>query len=37
MSPDYDGGAGKWMKTSYVTIDGMVSYDNIGAGIWFDR
>ncbi len=34
--PDFDGGAGKWMKTDHVTIDGLLSHDNVGPGLWFD-
>jgi parallel beta-helix repeat protein len=34
--PDWDGGAGKWFHTDHVTLDGVVSYDNVGPGIWFD-
>ncbi len=34
--PDYDGGAGKWTQTDHVTIDGLVSHDNTGPGLWFD-
>ena len=35
-NPDDDGGAGKWTDTNNVTINGLISHDNIGTGLWFD-
>lgn len=32
----WEGGGGKWYITKNVVIDGMVSYNNYGPGIWFD-
>jgi PA14 domain/Right handed beta helix region len=34
--PDNDGGAGKWTMTDHVTINGLISHDNTGPGLWFD-
>ena len=34
--PDFDAGAGKWMRTDHVTIDHLLSHDNTGPGLWFD-
>jgi hypothetical protein len=35
-NPDDDGGAGKWTDANNVTINGLISHDNIGTGLWFD-
>ena len=35
-NPDNNGGAGKWTETDHVTINGLISYNNIGPGLWFD-
>lgn len=34
--PDFDAGAGKFLRSDHVVVDGLVSHDNIGPGLWFD-
>jgi parallel beta-helix repeat protein len=36
VDPTWQAGAGKWVETDRVTIDGMQSYGNHSVGIWFD-
>jgi Right handed beta helix region len=34
--PDVDAGAGKWVRSDHITLDGVISYNNAGPGLWFD-
>ena len=34
--PSTDGGAGKWVNASHVTVENLNSYNNVGPGLWFD-
>ena len=37
VDPAFQAGAGKWVRTQGVTLDGVQSYGNGGSGIWFDH